>query len=63
MYRNIICGHVLDNWREWEEEVRIQHHPNGTEDAYKHEMLEISGWATQLEVTVATLVLSVVINI
>ena len=64
MLRNVICGHILQNWRTLASGVSLFHDDNiTTQQLYSHKMISQNGWATSAEISVAACLLKCQINI
>ena len=57
-YRDLICGHIVDNWMLLETMVKIYHHPSITQHEYMRNMQYGREWATGCEIKIASLLLS-----
>ena len=63
MLRNVICGHILQNWRTLASGVSLFHDNITTQQLYSHKMISQNGWATSAEISVAARLLKCQINI
>ena len=61
--RQKICGAILSRWMDFQGIIQISHSPDENQDSYAQKMLHGNGWATNVEIQVASDLLSCNINV
>ena len=63
MLKNVICGHILQDWQELASQVTLFHDSINTKQPYSEKMIQQNGWETSAEIKAEAVLLKCRINI